>query len=56
MVTGVILVRGDEAGAIGVIRGGRRDEDRMLPSRCSTSNDSGSRGERCWTAIENVRP
>jgi hypothetical protein len=53
--TAVILVRVDEEGqyawsvAAAAIR-------RMMPSRCSTSNERGSRGERCRAATRKVRP
>jgi hypothetical protein len=53
--TAVILVRVDGEGqyaqlvAAAAIR-------RTMPSRCSTSKESGSRGERCRAATRNVRP
>src|SRR5512135_193218 len=53
--TAVILVRVDGEGqyAWSVAAAAMR---RMIPSRCSTSNERGSRGVRCWTATRNVWP
>src|SRR5512135_740609 len=53
--TAVILVRVDGEGpyARSVAAAATR---RMMPSRCSTSKECGSRGERCRATTQSVRP